>query len=143
MDRKYLNYKFCEPLRIYVAGPYTAETPTQRIKNVKTAIDAGIIIYHKGHFPYIPHLTHFIDERAKEIGVRLTWEDYIRWDLSWLDFCDAILCLGRSKGVDIEMRKAEDLEKLVFYSIEEIPVLIKTNSQTTALPPSQDNFLPK
>lgn len=107
-------------LRIYIAGPYSAKTPEQTLKNVEAAMDAGIRLYSKGHFPYIPHLTHFIDIRASKIGVVLKWEDYIKWDMAWLSMCDAVLYLGSSRGADYELQAANAMGKSVFYSVDDV-----------------------
>lgn len=82
-------------LRIYIAGPYSASTDEQRRNNVNAAKDAGIFLVQRGHYPFIPHLTHYVDERTIEIGTVLTWEDYIRWDLEWLKMCEAFLYMGK------------------------------------------------
>lgn len=108
-------------MRIYVAGPYTAESHSGQETNTLRAIDAGIAIFQKGHMPYIPHLTHYVDLRAKQIGINLEWGDYIEWDMPWLEVCNALLYLGKSKGADLELRRARDLKKKIFYSVEEIP----------------------
>ena len=108
-------------MRIYVAGPYSAESEAQIVANVKAAVDAGITLFRKGHSPYIPHLTHYVDLRAKEVGTSLEWADYIRWDMPWLRLCDAVLCLGESVGVKIELAEARRIGKRIFLSLEEIP----------------------
>ena len=109
------------PLRIYIAGPYSAPSEEERKRNVDVAVDAGLRLLKKGHFPFIPHLTHFVDLRAIETGSQLEWEDYINWDLGWLEASDALLLLGRSRGADIECGRAKELGKVIFNSIEEIP----------------------
>jgi hypothetical protein len=108
-------------MRIYVAAPYTAADLKGQEINTARAIDAGIAIFKKGHFPYIPHLTHFVDLRAKHIGIKLRWSDYIRWDMPWLELCDALLYLGKSKGADLELARAKQMNKHLFFSIAEIP----------------------
>ena len=110
-------------LRIYIAGPYTAQDQNGHEANTDRAIDAGIAVYKRGHSPYIPHLTHYVDLRAKGTHVNLTWEDYIRWDMPWLQICDALLYLGKSKGADLELARARRLKKKIFFSIDEIPVI--------------------
>ncbi len=112
-----------KPLLIYVAGPYTADDPGQVEKNVNRAIDAGIEIFRRGHFPFIPHLTDFVDKRAKESGAPLTWNDFIAWDKPWISKADALLFLGSSPGAELELREADRLGKRIFRAIEEIPVL--------------------
>ena len=130
-----------KPLRIYIAGPYTAETPQRLRINTEKAIDVGIALFRKGHIPYIPHLTHYVDMRAKRIGVRLSWNDFIKWDEPWLDVCDALLYLGKSKGADLEMRRARRLKKIIFRSLDEIPQingqsLKRAISVPSRIPPS-------
>lgn len=112
--------KLNQKLKIYIAGPYSAKTEQQRIRNVNLAIDAGLKLFFKGHYPYIPHLTHFIDLYAIKKSIKMKWDDYIHWDLPWLEFCDAILYLGKSNGADLELERAKKLGKKVFYLIEEI-----------------------
>jgi hypothetical protein len=108
-------------LRIYIAGPYTASDQSGHELNTHRAIDAGIAVFNKGHYPYIPHLTHYVDLRAKGTGVNLSWSDYIKWDLPWLDLCDALLYLGKSKGADLELERAKEHKKRVFFSVSEVP----------------------
>jgi Domain of unknown function (DUF4406) len=110
-----------KPLRIYVAGPYTAHDQQSQEANAERAIQAGISVFRKGHFPYIPHLTHYVDLFAKEKGIKLTWDDYIMWDIPWLDLCDALLYLGKSKGADLELMRARKLKKRIFLSLSKIP----------------------
>lgn len=116
-----MDTQIITPLKIYIAGPYTAETEEQRLKNVQAAIDASFTIFFKGHFPYVPHLTHFVDLRANEVGHNLTWEDYIRWDMPWVEVCDALLYLKSSRGADLELHHAKTLGKQIFFSVDEIP----------------------
>lgn len=110
-------------MRVYVAGPYSGCNSEETERNVYNAIDAGIRIFLMGHYPYIPHLTHLIDKRAKETGKEIKWEDFIRWDMPWLELCDAFLYLGESNGADIELREAKRLGKRIYYSTDEIPNL--------------------
>ncbi len=112
-----------ERLLVYIAGPYSADTAEQRERNVQAAVDAGIALFLRGHFPYIPHLTHHVDLRAKETGIRLEWEDFISWDLPWLERCDALLYLGSSKGADLELQVAKRLGKRILRSVQAVPVV--------------------
>lgn len=111
------------PMKIYVAGPYSNDDAEHIEKNVNSAIDTGIELFYRGHFPYVPHLTHHIDSRAKDLKREMTWEDFIEWDMPWLESCDALLYLAPSKGADLELAKAKSLGKKIFYEIDEIPDL--------------------
>ena len=112
---------YIPPMRVYIAGPYTSSDPLQVESNVEKAIDAGVEVYRRGHFPFIPHLTHFVDLQTKKEGNPLKWEDYIKWDESWLDKADAFLYLGKSPGADLELSRARRQRKKVFTSLEDIP----------------------
>ena len=108
-------------MRIYVAGPYTASSARGHEINTSRAIDAGIALFRKGHFPYVPHLTHFVDLRAKRTRVKLGWHDYIAWDMPWLEVCDGFLYLAQSKGADLELARARQLKKKIYFSLLEVP----------------------
>jgi len=103
-----------------VAGPYSGSSAEKVDANVTTAIMAAVEVLKKGHYPYIPHLTHFVD-KAKQTILVLSWEDHLDWGLAWLDKCDALLYIGGSRGADIELEYAVSKGKKIFRSVEEIP----------------------
>ncbi len=123
-------------MRIYVAGPYSASTAHERELNTRKAIEAGLALFKLGHSPFIPHLTHYVDLHAHRSGIVMTWEDYIRLDLAWLDVCDALLYLGSSRGADLELDYALKAGKRVFRSLSEVePVNVgATVAQTQTQP---------
>lgn len=108
-------------MKIYIASPYSAETEEGLEHNTNYAVDIGIKLFKMGHIPYIPHLTHWVDKRAQQICITISWNEYIKWDLEWLDLCDAILYLGESKGTKIELARAIEKKKKIYYSVEDIP----------------------
>ena len=108
-------------MKIYVAGPYTASTDLEIQQNVNNAIDAAIAVYKKGHYPYLPHLTHWIELRSQETKQGLKWEDYIEMDHAWLENCDALLLLAPSRGANLELEYAKQHGKKIFFNIKEIP----------------------
>jgi len=105
----------------YIAAPYSAGTEEERVKNVETVIDAAVALFQKGHYPYIPHLTHWVDKHIEKTGIILEWDDYMEWHKTWLVACDALLYLNSSKGADLELQSAKDSGKLIFYSLDEVP----------------------
>jgi hypothetical protein len=109
-----------KPLRIYIAGPYSADSLADREANVDAAIGAAIELFRLGHFPYVPHLTHFVDLRAHALGANLDWDDYLRWDEAWLEVCDALVYLSPSPGADRELEFARSLGKTVYLSVNQI-----------------------
>jgi len=107
-------------LKVYVAGAYSADTEDGKLQNTLKAVDAGIKIFKMGHYPYIPHLTHWVDLRSIEIHDHLTYENYMEWDDVFLQCCDAFLYLSKSKGADVELSRAIEMGKKIFYSLDEI-----------------------
>ena len=108
-------------MKIYVAGPYTAPSMEETEKNVERAIDAALHIWKKGHYPFIPHVLHWVDLRAAELNIPMGWEDYMLWDAPWLDDCDALFLLAESRGALIELERAVEEGKVIFRSLDDIP----------------------
>jgi hypothetical protein len=114
-----------KPKMIYVAGPYTSN----EAENTNIAMDIGLKIFKKGHFPYIPHLTHWLDARAQETKVEMTWEDYMAYHKPYLEACDALYFIKSSKGADIEMADAVELGKIIYTSLREVPTVGEPDEQ--------------
>lgn len=106
-----------KPLRIYVAGPITADDPDVVSKNEETAKKVGEELLKLGHFPYVPHV-HFADWNVDRPKFRETFlkhgEDIIeRW-------ADALFFIAPSNGANREKAKAESLGLQIFTSLEEV-----------------------
>lgn len=103
-----------KPQKIYIAGPYTKGDVAE---NVRTAIYQGDYVAGLGHYPFIPHLSHFWHYLLLH-----DYEFWIKQDLMWLECCDAILRLkGESSGADAEVKRAIELGLTVYTSIFDIP----------------------
>ena len=99
-------------MKVYVSGPYTLGDPVQ---NVRTAIHAGDALLAAGHVPYIPHLTMLWQMVSPK-----TWEEWIAFDLVWVEACDVLLRLpGESKGADMEVAHAQAKAIPVVFGLEE------------------------
>ncbi|MHA1483700.1 MAG: DUF4406 domain-containing protein [Candidatus Thorarchaeota archaeon] len=110
-------------MKIYVAGPYTGSTLEDIEENVRRAMEAGFRIWKKGHFPYIPHLTHWPNILARDLEIEMDWVDYMNWHAPRVDHCDALFLLAESKGALLEYNRAKGEGKSVFHSIDEIPTV--------------------
>lgn len=108
-------------LLIYVAGPYTADTIGGRLDNMMNAIYAGKWILERGHFPFIPHFTHFFDQVHWDCPP--SYKEYCAWDMAILERCDALLFIDHSPGADKELARAEELGLIIFYDADSIPDL--------------------
>jgi len=100
---------------IYIAGPYTADTPEKIHQNITNALDMAAKVWQAGHVAIFPHgNTYHFEQR--DIG--LTNEDYINGDLDILRRCDAILMLEgwqTSKGAVKEHYKACQLNMPIYF----------------------------
>jgi len=95
--------------------------PSTRERNVDKAIQVAVQLLAKGHYPFIPHLTHYVEEWTKCSGLELSWEDYIAWDVVWLQECDALYYIAPSRGADLEREIAEYLGKAIYESMDDVP----------------------
>ena len=111
---------------IYIAGKYYAKTVGERLKNTHKAIDWGIKIYNeKGHYPLIPHTTHWIEERMDYLGMPPRENEFwYAFDNIIIPKCDAIFKFskdGESKGADAEEKLAKKLGLIMYKSFDDIP----------------------
>ena len=105
-------------MRIYIIGPITAEHPREVLKNVNSAIDAGIEIMKRGHSVFIPHLFYYMHMRP---NCPFEYEEYVKNDFEWLKVSDAVFFLKSSPGSDKELKIAKKLGLKIFKSLDEIP----------------------
>ena len=110
---------------IYIAGKYNAATDGERLFNTERAIDYGIAVYEKGHYPIVPHLTHYIEKRMDYLKMPPRPNEYwYVFDNLIIPSIDALLIIskpGESKGADAELEFAKKLGKRIFYTLDEIP----------------------
>ena len=92
--------------RVYIAAPYTSGDVAI---NVFNAIEAAAYLFQKGHWPYVPHLTHFWHMMFPEFPE--PYECWMALDLIWLEQCNALVRLhGESVGADREVQRARGTE---------------------------------
>ena len=118
------------PLKIYIAGPYSPKNcdlhtaPIIAHRNVKKAIEVFWKLVKKGHYPYIPHLSHFIHLETPEDMIPPPQEFWYKFDLEWLKSCDAIFMLEgweNSRGARLELETAKKLGLQIFFKLEDVP----------------------
>lgn len=113
-------------LKIYIAGPYQAHNcslhDATRItqKNVDRVIEIANILIEKGHYPFVPHLSHYI--HIHESCRRDYYEWWYDYDNTFLyDWAEALLYVAPSKGADAELQLAKELGLKIFHSVDEVP----------------------
>jgi hypothetical protein len=115
------------PMRIYIAGPYCPkncslhEAPAVAQRNVDRAIEVAMALIEKGHYPFVPHLSHYLNihySRKKE----LTSDFYYKYDITFLEhWAEAIFFIEQSPGADFELRVAIGRKLPVYTKLEEVP----------------------
>ena len=103
-------------LSCYIAGPYTADTKEQVDKHIKQAAEAAAYYYKRGYAVYCPHLQTSQIDRHHNHANHLTYTDWMRNDIYWLEKCDTVVFLpgsDKSNGAQIERLVAEALGKTI------------------------------
>ena len=113
-------------MRIYLASPYTAygcnahNAPRVAQQNVDRAIEMANKIIEKGHYVFVPHLSHYLHihySSKKDLGD--FWYDF---DNSFIFFwAEALFYLDGSPGADAELELAQQLGLKIFYRLEDVP----------------------
>lgn len=105
-------------MRVFVAGPYSANADDLILCNVLTACREAAKLVEAGLFPFVPHLSHYVDRCCA------TYVDYEVWmnqTLQWVDACKCVLRLpGVSPGADREVERASQLGIPVFTTVQEV-----------------------
>jgi hypothetical protein len=107
-------------LVIYVAGPYSGDTPKEVEANVKKAALVGQEIMRKGHTPICLHTMY----HGWEIDTGLEYDMFMLCALRIEGKCNAICMVEGwedSAGAKDELEAAEAWDMLVFYGTENIP----------------------
>lgn len=107
-------------MRIFVAGPYSG-TVEEAHKNVCWAMTIATELLHRGHEPFVPHLSHFWHLAQVEEEATCSYERWMQWTLTWLARCDALFYLGPSPGADRELARAIELKLPIYRSLAEVP----------------------
>jgi len=96
-------------MRVYIAGPYRADTPEGVDVNIAMAREAMALLLQAGHTPFCPHS---MTARFERDYPNIPDDRYLETDLEWLRFCDGILMLPgwqQSSGSRREFELAREM----------------------------------
>lgn len=117
-------------LMILVAGPYrsgTNDEPAKIAANVHLMNETALQVYRKGHLPVLGEwfaLPLIETAGSTGLGDDIFNQIFHPVAIQLLHHCDAVLRVGGSSaGADEMMRIGEELGKLIFNSLEEVPQL--------------------
>lgn len=108
-------------IRVYVAGPYSADNVLDVLKNIGRGEKACAELFAKGYAPFCPwhDKSYVIDNPEADFKV----SQFYAYSLAWLEVSDAVVLLPgweRSKGTIAEVDRAEQLGIPVYYSVAEL-----------------------
>jgi hypothetical protein len=103
---------------IGVAGPYSAETETQRQRNLDAMNTAAARLLELGHTPVIG-MNAALPVIAKA-NVEDSYKHIMDISLAVINACDALLLLAESKGANKERDLILSKGRPVFRTIEEV-----------------------
>ena len=109
-------------MKIYVAGPYSADNVIDILGNIRRGIDLSARLLAAGYSIFCPFLDF---QFALTIyGGALTKADYQRNSMAWVDVSDAVLVSlpgwEKSRGTEREIERATSLRIPVFYSVTDL-----------------------
>lgn len=105
---------------IAVAGPYSADTPEQRQRNLDRMNEAAAGVFMLGHVPVIGVNASLpvVERLGPDVD---PYEAMMTISLAVVEKCDAILVLAESPGVKRERDLIESKGLPVYRNVHEIP----------------------
>jgi hypothetical protein len=120
-------------LRIYVAGPYSPHVHEHNLcigeveRNVREAIFIGNELMARGHYVFIPHLTHYL-ANAPNGHQDYNWYES---DNTFIDnWANALYYISPSTGADAELNRAIDKGFPIFRKLSEVPEMKESGEKT-------------
>ena len=127
-DNYHNTTRIMKSLMILVAGPYRSATnddPALIAKNVEAMTETSLKLFRAGHLPVmgewyaLPLVEH---AGSKKIGDEIFNEIFHPISRRLIEKCDACLRIdGPSAGADEMVSLARKHDKLVFFSLSDIP----------------------
>jgi hypothetical protein len=114
---------------IAVAGPYSADTPEQRQRNLDAMNEAAAALMLRGHIPVIGVNAALPVVERLEAGAN-RYAAMMLISLALVDKCEAILMIGESPGANQERDLIRGKGLPVYRDVSEIPLAPAPASNT-------------
>lgn len=109
------------PIRVYIAGPYSADNVITVLNNMRAGMRAATKLLLKGYYPFCPFLDYQFQFMLRE-DEELTIKHYYDYSIAWLEVSDAIVVLEgweNSKGTLAEIDRAKELDIPIYYGVND------------------------
>jgi len=110
-----------KPLKVYVAGKYSADNVIEVLQNIGHAEEVAAILFEQGFAPFCPH--HNKDFCIKLYGTKFTKQQFYDYCLEWLAVSDVMFVISGSRtsfGVKAEIEFAKENNIQIFYNISDL-----------------------
>ena len=105
-------------LRVYVAGPYSADNVIDVLANIRKGQKSAYELLKAGFAPFCP----WLDYQLSFYG-EITIEEYRDYSIAWLDGSEAVFVLPgweKSSGTKAEMARAKELGIPIFFNKKDL-----------------------
>jgi len=123
------------PLRVYVAGAYSADNVLQVLRNMKRGMKLATEALQTGEIlPFVPWFDYHFFLQEDESKRKLTVKDVYNYSMSFLtNWAEAVLVQQdgwvESKGTVAEVNKAKELGIPVFFTLEALQKYINARGE--------------
>jgi len=108
-------------IRVYAAGPYSADNVIDVLKNIGMGEWHAAQLFKLGFAPFAPW--HDKDFVIKLFDQKLTVEQFYKYSMAWLEVSDCLFLIPGwedSKGTLAEIKRANELNLPIFDDYKEL-----------------------
>ena len=109
-------------MRLYVAGPLTADSDREHYENRNAAAMVAIRLWRKGHHVFCPHSNSggYLNMLRADVPDK-AFRDFGLWMIQFFDGLVLVKGWEQSKGTRAEIKEAERLGIAVYENGDEVP----------------------
>ena len=109
--------------KVYVAGAMSSNNILGVLRNISAGVHYGAEVLARGFAPFVPHFDIAFMLQKGWDGFDVPLQTYYDYTMAWLEASDIVLVCPnweKSIGTINEIKRAEELGKPVYYSLEDL-----------------------
>ena len=109
--------------KVYVAGAMSSNNILGVLRNISVGVHYGAEVLARGFAPFVPHFDIAFTLQKGWDGFDVPLQTYYEYTMAWLEVSDIVLVCPnweKSIGTINEIKRAEELGKPVYYSLEDL-----------------------